>query len=131
MKLFYPAQRTTLLIPGTGPERNPDQAHLHIVLNDPCDQKKNLLVNISGYHDRCDKTCVIEDGNDFVKKKSFVFYARAAIVDTSQLIECVKSEIIFYRGLMDEAVFKRIMEGTPNSPHTTPSIKKYFDDNCV
>lgn len=131
MSLFVPLKRTTLHIPGTGSIKDPSVGHLHIVLNDPCENKRNLCVSISSFYDKCDQTCLLTSGHKFIRHKSFIFYAKADIVDSQVLMRCVNEGIITYEGLFDEKEFADILAGVPKSPHTPPKCKAYYQKYCL
>lgn len=131
MSLFYPLKRTTLHIPNTGPAHDPTRGHLYFVMNDPCSNRKNLLVGLNTFYDRCDKSCILMDGHKFINRKSFILYAEADIVDTAVLIKSVNAKTVAYEGLVDEGQFESIKAGFLTSPHCTPKIKAYFKANCM
>ena len=81
-QLFYPAKRTTLHIPNTGPPHDPGRGHLHFVINNPCENGLNLLVSLDSFYPNCDGTCVLVGGHPFITKKSFILYAKADTVET-------------------------------------------------
>ena len=86
----------------------------------------NVLVGICSYYNKCDKACILDKGHDFIKHKSFVFYAEADIVSADILHKCVKEGLITYEGLFDEDIFRRICDGLLKSPFTRPRVKNYY-----
>lgn len=130
MKIFLPVHRTTLHIPDTGPDHDKERGHLHIVINDPCQNKKNLLVSLQSWHKRCDKTCVLSAGHKFVKHKSFISYAHSIIADTDDIVSEVQSERVSYEGLFREEEFALIYAGVMKSTLTEPVVREYFRHFC-
>ena len=129
-ELFYPVRRTTLHIPNTGPDHDRGRGHLHVILSDPCENGLNLFAVLNSHYDGCDETCVLDDGHDFIRHRSFIKYAKADMVATELLVRSVKEGIITYEGLFDEGGFARIRDGVLASPHTRPRVKKYFRNFC-
>jgi hypothetical protein len=118
-------------MPDTGPRHDPERAHLFIVLNDPCENRRNLIVSISRYHDRCDTTCLLEGGHHFIREKSFVLYAKTKDVATEELCQNVRDGRVEYRGPLAETEFKLVFDGILKSRHTPPRAKMYFRHFCL
>jgi hypothetical protein len=134
MSLFVPFKRATLLIP-SGAANDPDRKHLFVLLTDPIeapgfDEKQVLLVNITSVPNGCsyDSTCILKPGEHrFIKHESYVYYAKARIEAANALLRGVKSGRLTPHDIMDQAVVKRICDGLPQSPHTTPKILRFYE----
>jgi hypothetical protein len=132
MRLFIPLRQTTLHIPGTGPERDPERGHLFIVLTSPNVEKQVLATSVSSYYPRCDHTCILESGcHKFIKRKSFVLYAQASTFPAEKIIQRVQDGEIRYMGLIEETIFEKICDGLLDSPHTSPHIRAFFNRNAT
>lgn len=132
MSLFVPFRRATLLIP-SGPQHNPDQKHLFILLTDPVQNdaggKDSLLVGISSVKPQMwhDPTCLLYPGDHpFIVKQSFVNYGRARIEDAQKLINGVKQNVFTPRETLDAGIFARVCYGLTESRHTTPKILEFY-----
>lgn len=130
-QLFFPVKRTTLHIPDTGPLRDPGRGHLHILINNPCENGLNLLVPLNTFYPNCDGTCVLVGGHPFITKKSFILYAKADTVETKKIMGCVQNGFLNYEGLFNEDEFKNICDGFNKSPHIVPRIKSYYNAYCI
>ncbi len=117
--MFY--RKGTMLVP-SGPTD-----HLFIVCNDTCELGLNLLVNISSVFERCDKTCILDVGDHpFVKRPSFVFYARAGIYRATALRHGFESGKIRPKDDLSEQVFIRVANGITVSPDTPQNVVRYY-----
>ena len=99
-------------------------------INDPSENKDNLLVSVCSYYDRCDKTCVLESGHEFIVHKSFISYFWAEVVETQVLIKRAREEVIRYEGLFEEEEFELVKEGFLKSRLTRPVVRQYFKNYC-
>lgn len=132
MSLFLPLKRATLLVPsGTG--NDPDRKHLFILLTDPIDDgsgvKKVLMVSISSLRSGVphDPTCVLYPGDHpFIKRESFVFYARTRIEETDPLLRGVKDGKLVAQDPMESGIFARICKGLEESRFTPSKILKFY-----
>lgn len=125
---FLPYQKATILIP-SGPDHDPDRLHLFILLTNPkTADKQNLIVSISSYTgNHCDSTCLLDIGDhSFIKKRSFVDYARARIVEADKLCSGVRKGILKSMGPISPEVFDKITEGLLRSPRTALKIINFI-----
>lgn len=114
-------------IPNTGPQ---GEGHLHIVLTNLCKEKNHLLVNVSSAHNKCDRTCLLGQGDHkFIVRPSFIIYAHAAIWKEEVLLKGINDQYMTYRGQIDAKVFALICTGLLTSPRTKPIIKEYYEAN--
>lgn len=119
-------QKGTLLIP-SGPRYNPDQRHLHIVCNDTCARRLNLLVPVSTFYDGCDTTCELdENDHGFLVHLSYVFYAKATLYRAEQIDRGLENNCLTPQPDMADAVFQRVESGICVSPDTPAQIRTYF-----
>lgn len=124
-----PLKKGTLLIP-SGPHHDPDRMHLHVVCTDPCSDGKQLLVPICSYVAPCDLTCVLEaHEHSWLKKKSYVLYAKADIVSCAAINLGIEEEKFILKDDFNSQSFLRIKNGICNSKHTTLRVKLFF--GCV
>lgn len=130
MGKFVLTRRACLHIPHTGPMHDHQRGHLHIVLTDVCEEGKHLLAPICTAHKRCDRTCLLGEGDHkFIVHLSYVAYSLARTYEAAVLIKRVSDGDISYRGLLDEALFGRICLGLMKSPMTPLNVKTYFGNN--
>jgi hypothetical protein len=123
VKEYKPLPRKTLLIP-SGPQLQEDLRHLFIILNEPFEDQRVLLVNVTSYRATLknqDKTCLLLPGeHPFIKTKSIVFYQKAMLQMSQKLIDGVASGKLIQHQPVSDAVFERIVQGlfvskfTPN-----------------
>lgn len=132
MSLFLPLKRATLLVP-SGPHNDPDRKHLFILLTDPADdgsgQKVVLMVSLSSVKSGVphDPTCILYPGDHpFVKRESFVLYARARLEEADKLLRGVKDGKLVAHDPMDSGMFARICKGIDESRFTSPKILKFY-----
>lgn len=132
MSLFLPLKRATLLVP-SGPQSDPDRKHLFILLTDPADdgsgQNAVLMVSLSSVKSGMphDPTCILYPGDHpFVRRASFVFYARARLEEADKLLRGVKDGKLVAHDPMDSGMFARICKGIEESRFTPPKILKFY-----
>ena len=80
---------STFLVPGT--HLNPDKSHLCVVLTSPPADGPPLVlyVPIITFHEKYDATCILGVGDhEFIKEKSCVHYATAAVRTVKHLKMC-------------------------------------------
>jgi hypothetical protein len=131
MRLFIPVRRATLLVP-SGPEHDPNRKHLFILLTDPPNADSEvLLVSLASVQEHLpyDSTCLLYPGDHpFIRHKSYVNYAYARIEPVGKLVNGVKQRLFDPQGTLDETVFARVCKGLLESRHTTPKIRKFYED---
>jgi hypothetical protein len=128
--MFLVTRRATVLVP-SGTAEQPDLKHLFILLNDPVNKEKLvLMVSISTirpgrFHDT---SCLLGVGDHpFIRCDSFVLYAKARIESVKTLEEGVRQQLLLPKDPMDGSVFARICEGLLISRHTPAEIKRFFE----
>lgn len=138
MRPFKPTKRATLLIP-SGPNHDLNRKHLFILLTNPIpnantDTDEVLLVSVSSvpangvYYD---DTCVINAGaHDFIKRDSFVFYAKARIEEKDALIRQITSGTFIAKPLLDPSVVNEVCQGLYYSKHVKPSVLDFYQRAC-
>lgn len=131
--MFIPFKKATLLIPSS-PNNLKDTKHLFIILNNPSQSKpqKCLLVNISTIRNSImfDSACIIEPGeHKFIKKRSFVFYRFAKIIEAKELIKKVKSGEFIAHESISEELYKKIVDGLFKSKFLAPKYKDFYIQN--
>jgi hypothetical protein len=132
MSLFLPLKRATLLVP-SGPVADPDRKHLFILLTDPGGSgvKQILMVPLLSIKPNVphDSSCVLLPGDHpFVKRASFVQFARARIEDASKLLRGVKDGKLIPHDPVDSVLFTKICKGLAQSPYTPGKILKFYND---
>lgn len=120
---FAAVARATLLHP------TPPVHHLFIILTNPRPpQGQVLLVPVSTVRRGYDDSCVLAPGDhDFVRHESFVVYALCRIGWAAELERGVLNGVMQDRGLLDEAVFARIMAGARRSRRMKPFALELLD----
>ncbi len=116
---------STLLIPGT--HQDPEKSHLCIILNDPpdCGPRQVLYVPVITARKKYDATCILDVGDhDFIKQRSCVHYARAAVRTVEHLAKCGSP-----KDPLAVDVLERVCTGIFDSPHSPPWVKKFYEDN--
>ncbi|MEL5876056.1 hypothetical protein [Cereibacter sphaeroides] len=101
-------------------------------MTNACVHAQHLLLSISSIKEGIwhDSTCVLDPGcHEFVKRPSFVLYAKAERVRAQGLIKCVEGWIYTPRARLDDEVFARVCAGVDASPHTPRWAKAYFAEN--
>ena len=125
--MFVARKRATLLYP-SGPSDDPFKYHLFVILTEPYGPARQIvMVPICSIVDGQfhDPTCLINVGDHpFIRHPSYVAYAKGREQFAQDLANGVANGGVSDRGLIDEAVFARIVVGAPNSKFTKPFIKK-------
>lgn len=128
--MFVVTRRATLLIP-SGPEHDLNRQHLFVCLNDPHGPPKQVLlaticsVPPSG---TCDTTTLLNAGDhEFIKHQSFVAYGKTRLLEEASLVRGVANGVFHDRGLLDEAVFDRVVGGLYRSDWTKPFATEFLD----
>lgn len=134
MTLFLPNRKATLLVP-SGPVEDPDRKHLFILLSDPVnDEKVVLMASISSVKPGrwCDNSCLLSPGDHpFINKDSFVDYARCRIESGQKLLNGVKKGLLEPREMVSQVVFERICAGVMASRRTPRHVKQFFLIHCT
>ena len=132
MSLFLPLKRATLLVP-SGPKNDPDRKHLFVLLTDPANDGSGgrpvLMVSLSSVKSGVphDPTCILYPGDHpFVKRESFVLYARARIEMADKLLRGIKDEKLVAHDPMELGVFTRICKGVEVSRFTPQKLHKFY-----
>lgn len=126
-------RRATLLIP-SGPARDPDRKHLHIVLNDPYPDKnqdlKVLIVSVASTpaSNLYDASCTLfPSEHPFIVNHSYVAYHRLDLVDPGLLEQKVQKNEFVAKPLLDEKFFAYVVQGLRDSPYVSPIYLRYFE----
>lgn len=119
---WKPIDGGTLLMP-TGIEK-----HFFVIATAPCPENRVALVNISTVHamKHHDSTCVLDVGDhEFIKRKSYVYYARARIEPAGGLIRGVRAGTFIPRQSVSAATLERICDGFLESDEVPQIIARY------
>ncbi|WP_373080984.1 hypothetical protein [Zhongshania sp.] len=124
MKLFFPIQQATILIP----TNNNEDKHLFVLLTNPSGpEQKILLVGISSARAGCDPSCFLFPGDHpFIRHKSFAYYARARITPQEKIISGVDQGLFKPKEIMPAGSMARIVNGLFESPYSTPACKDFY-----
>lgn len=77
-----------------------------------------------------DPACILEPGcHGFIRRPSFILYAKAARLQMRGLIRCVEGWVYTPRGRLDDAIFARVCEGVDSSAHIPRWARTYFAEN--
>jgi hypothetical protein len=124
---FAVTKRATVWIPDTGPDQDPQRAHLFVVLTDPSADGMVLMVPICTAATKYDNTCIVGSGDHpFLKHKSYVAYYRLNTFKASVLEEQAKRGIVQFRGMLDDKIFALVCAGVESSRQAAPIYKKYY-----
>ncbi len=134
MSMFVPFRRATLLIP-SGPQQNPNQKHLFILLTDPvpteAGSKDVLLVGVSSVRSGLphDPTCLLYAGDhQFIVQPSYANYRMARIEGAQKLINGVKQGMFTPKDILADEIFARVCHGLTMSRHTAPKILTFYQE---
>lgn len=89
-----------------------------------------LLVGVATVYNDIphDSTCYLYPGDHpFIRRKSYVYYARARIEPAKKLLEGTKQGLMIPQGAIDSGIFARICQGLLESRHTAPKIRQFFE----
>ncbi|WP_432284133.1 hypothetical protein SLT36_20295 [Aminobacter sp. BA135] len=123
------AKKAALLMP-SGPLE--DGQHLYVIMTNPCDQGKSLLVSISSIKDGRfhDPACIIEVGeHPFVTKRSFVEYRLSRIIRCDHIAKCVAGWVFTPKAGVSDELFAKIEAGIEASDFTPKLVTTYHQAN--
>lgn len=107
----------------------PKGNHVFVVLTDPkppIDQV--LMVPLCTVRNGHDATCILEPGNhEFVKEKTFIAYGRARLERADKLERGLKSGLVTDKGLLEQSIFDRVIEGVHASRQTKPFMLEFLE----
>jgi hypothetical protein len=133
MTLWQAIRRATVLVP-SGPDHDPGRFHLHVVMNDPAadnqGRHKVIVVSVTSIpaSNLYDASCTLFPGeHPFVRKHSFVLYARAHLADPADLEAKVRTGKYVAKPHLSEKTFKHVVQGLLESPYTTPAVLSFFE----
>lgn len=108
------------------------QKHLFVIITEPGgDPPTALVVNFTTHRPNFDDTTILDVGDhSFIKRKSLVNYARAAVADINKVEDRLAGDrTLLHREKCSPELLQKIREGVLNSPHTTPRIRRYYEEN--
>lgn len=77
-----------------------------------------------------DATCELEVGcHEFIKKPSYILYARAERLRSAGLVKCVDGWVYTPKERLADAVFARVCAGIEASPFIPKWARKYYAEN--
>jgi hypothetical protein len=121
----------TLLIP-SGPARDPDRMHLHIVLTDPAVTDEVLIASVCTIpaSNLYDSSCTFFPGeHPFIKFDSYVEFYFARIVNATQLEAQVAAGDFVAKADLEPKRIDDACVGVEDSPHSSPKVKRFFAAN--
>ena len=118
------AEGVAVNYPGTGPVHDAGRSHICVVIHVDTATRDVLLVPVCSFHDRCDKTCVLEpiDGWREIKKRSFMGYYQIKKVPLRAMQIRIQSGEITYLGQVPPMLYGKIRAGVTSSPETEARI---------
>lgn len=124
------AKGTLLIV--SGPRDDPERKHLFVICTDPDVEGRQLIVGVCSVPDNgdpYDPTCVLQkhEHPSFLRKPSYVFYARARLVSRTALLQGVRLKEMIPRHDMNGQVFLRVVNGICRSPQTPRKLKRYYE----
>lgn len=124
---YRPSEGDVLHIGETGPRHDRGRGHYFIVLTEPFEGEKCLLVPICTAHSKCDRTCLLDSNDhDCLHHESFVLYAQLKFYSTSHIAEqAVSGQIEVMTSLRAELLTK-VVEGVHTSSLSPLLYKKYL-----
>lgn len=121
-----------MLVP-SGPGIDPNRKHLFILLTDPIDDgtgvKVVLMVPVSSLKTGVpnDQTCILYPGDHpFIKRESFVYYARARLEMADKLLRGIKEGKLVALDPIDSGIFARICQGLEQSRFTPAKLLSFY-----
>jgi hypothetical protein len=123
--MFQVVKRATLLYPSGATN------HLFVFLNDPFGPARQVLMVpacsvVGNYHDT---TCLISPGeHPFIEHDSYIAYQHCRIEPAPKLDQGVARNEFHDRGLMDQAVFARVLAGLYSSRRTKPFAVNFLNE---
>lgn len=128
---YVPEPKNTLLIP-SGTFEAPDKKHLFIIMTAICNQGHHLVLSASSVKEgvKYDATCELEIGcHEFIKKPSYILYARAERLRSAGLVKCVDGWVYTPKERLADDVFARVCAGIEGSPFIPKWARKYYTEN--
>lgn len=108
--------------------------HLHAVMNDPCDERQVLIVNITStkvgkYHD---PACVLNAGDhEFITHESYVLYRCAQTMRAGHIANMVDKKYYLTKADWHPQIFDRIVAGLRESEDVKQRILSYAQKNNI
>src|SRR5690348_15468235 len=103
---FKVVRRSTIWIPGTGPQHDRGRGHLFVVLTEPGPKGNVLAVPICSATGNYDGTCKLDSADHgYLTHLSYVAYSKMNIYSASIIESQVQRGIVEDHGLMDERAF--------------------------
>lgn len=112
----------------SGPAHEPDRLHLHIVCTNEDDCGLLLVVPLCTLEPYTrDRACELGVGDHpFIKRRSFIHYAKAEILEKASLQEALRRGSLIPHEDCDEEVFDRVLHGLGTTKAIRPKTAKYF-----
>ena len=124
------SSKGTLLIV-SGPRHDVDRKHLFVICTDPDGDGLQLIVSICSVPQDgspYDTTCILQPHEHaFLRKPSYIFYARAQLVKRAALEKGVRLVEMITKEDMNGQAFLKVTSGLCRSPQTPRKIKRYYE----
>lgn len=121
---------STLLIP-SGPNRDPNRKHLHIVIAESRRAPRQLLiVGVSSWHEKADATCRLRPSDHpFIQHDSYVHYRHADVRRADDLERGIAAGALVEREPVDAALLRAIADGFGASMFVKPYTREFLEEN--
>lgn len=119
--------RDVLHIPGTGPAYDRSRGHYHVVVTTVDETDKILLVPICSAHEKCDKTCLINN-HDYptLDHDSHIMYSKTNFYGHTRIVGKIALGDVEVLDRVSHEVFERIRDGVEASSFCSPLYKKHL-----
>lgn len=107
-----------------------ERPHLWIVVTDPDEENRVLVVNLTTLRDGQDQTVVLSIGeHPFIDRPSCVYYRAAEIADNGKLEQAEKAGAIVRREACSPEVISLVRSGVAASPHSRREIRRFYEES--
>lgn len=131
----YKVARKMCILMRKNSDRDDESRHLHIVMNDPCEDKISgkedmiILVNCTSIKEGCDydSTCVLKAGcHEFITKDSYITYRRAELTSAYFIENGVATGVFSTRNDVTDDLYQAILKGLLESKFISMKNKRFI-----
>ena len=104
-------------------------AHLWIIISDPTQDDRVIIVNINTFRQGSDQTCILRAGaHPFVRRKSYVNYRWARRVKRDRLSELLRTGKCKWRSPVRSTLLARVQQGAGTSAYMKKGYQRMLRD---